>query len=116
MKAAKGFINTLDKLEFKGKSSEERFIEFIRCEGSGFYSMNEIQEMLLQDNSIVLTSPYTYLTSNLSSKVQIWTDINSNMWSPRNVHELSNSYVLKRIGILMICIPKRKKIKMFMEF
>ncbi|MBU3161132.1 hypothetical protein KPL37_15525 [Clostridium frigoris] len=90
-----GFINTLDKLEFKGKSSEERFIEFIRGEGSGFYSMNQIQGMLLQDNSIVLTSPYTYLTSNLSSKVQIWTDINSNMWSPRNVHELSNSYVLK---------------------
>ncbi|MCB2312662.1 hypothetical protein LGL55_15485 [Clostridium tagluense] len=89
------FINTLDKLEFKGKSSEERFIEFIRCEGSGFYSMNEIQEILLQDNSIVLTSPYTYLTSNLNSKVQIWTDINSNMWCPRNAGELSNSYVLK---------------------
>jgi len=93
--SCEGFINTLDKLEFKGKSSEERFIEFIRGQGSGFYSMNEIQEMLSQDNSIVLTSPYTYLTSNLSSKVQIWTDINSNMWSPRNVGELSNSYVLK---------------------
>ncbi|MGV8981523.1 hypothetical protein [Clostridium sp.] len=93
--SCEGFINTLDKLEFKGKSSEERFIEFIRGEGSGFYSMNEIQEMLLDNNSIVLTSPYTYLTSNLSSKVQIWTDINSNMWSPRNAHELSNSYVLK---------------------
>ncbi|MGH4124344.1 MAG: hypothetical protein ACREV6_15565 [Clostridium sp.] len=93
--SCEGFINTLDKLEFKGKSSEERFIEFIRGEGSGFYSMNEIQEMLLQDNSIVLTSPYTYLTSNLSSKVQIWTDINSNMWSPRNAQELSNSHVLK---------------------
>ncbi|MBU3186237.1 hypothetical protein [Clostridium estertheticum] len=93
--SCEGFINTLDKLEFKGKSSEERFIEFIRGQGSGFYSMNEIQEMLLQDNSIVLTSPYTYLTSNLSSKVQIWTDINSNMWAPRNAHELSNSYVLK---------------------
>ncbi|MBZ9636274.1 hypothetical protein [Clostridium sp. FP1] len=93
--SCESFINTLDKLEFKGKSSEERFIEFIRCEGSGFYSMNEIQEILLQDNSIVLTSPYTYLTSNLNSKVQIWTDINSNMWCPRNAGELSNSYVLK---------------------
>ncbi|GEM_PF-342119 len=93
--SCEGFINTLDKLEFKGKSSEERFIEFIRGDGSGFYSMNEIQEMILQDNSIVLTSPYTYLTSNLSSKVQIWTDINSNIWSPRNARELSNSYVLK---------------------
>ncbi|MBU3191521.1 hypothetical protein K9O30_19585 [Clostridium bowmanii] len=93
--SCEGFIKTLDKLEFKGECSQVRFIEFIRREGSGFYSMNELQEMLLQDNSIVLTSPYTYLTSNKSCKVQIWTDINSNMWSPRNACELSNSYVLK---------------------
>ncbi|MGH4119624.1 hypothetical protein [Clostridium sp.] len=90
-----GFVNTLNKLEFKGRSSEERFIEFILREGSEFYSSNEIQEMLLQYNSILLTSPYTYLTSNLSSKVQIWTDINSNMWCSRNIKELSNSYVLR---------------------
>jgi hypothetical protein len=89
------FINTLNILEFKGKSSEERFIEFIRREGSEFYSLNEIQEMLLEDNSIVFTSPFTYLTSNISSKVQIWTDINSNMWCSRNAKELSNSYVLR---------------------
>lgn len=88
------FVNTLNKLEFIGKSSEERFIEFILSEGSGFYSWNEIQEMLLEDN-IVLTSPYTYLTSNLSSKVQIWTDISSNMWCSRNIKELSNSHVLR---------------------
>lgn len=89
------FVNTLDKLQFKGKSSEERFIEFIRREGKDFYSLNDIQEMLLQENSIVFTSPYTYLTSNLSSKVQIWADINSNMWCSRNVKELSNYYVLR---------------------
>ncbi|MEK6266633.1 MAG: hypothetical protein N2B06_17950 [Clostridium sp.] len=89
------FVNTLNKLEFKGRPSEERFIEFILREGSEFYSLNEIQEKLLQDNAILLTSPYTYLTSNLSSKVQIWTDISSNMWCSRNIKELSNSYVLR---------------------
>ncbi|MBU3155821.1 hypothetical protein LL038_09055 [Clostridium estertheticum] len=107
--SCEGFINTLDKLEFKGKSSEERFIEFIRGQGSGFYSMNEIQEMLLQDNSIVLTSPYTYLTSNLNSKVQIWTDINSNMWSSRNAHELSNSYVLRSNWNIDDCYTEREE-------
>ncbi|WP_369811896.1 UvrD-helicase domain-containing protein [Clostridium sp. CM028] len=89
------FVNTLDKLQFKGKSSEERFIEFIRRDGKDFYSLNDIQEMLLQENSIVFTSPYTYLTSNLSSVVQIWADINSNMWCSRNIKELSNYYVLR---------------------
>lgn len=93
--SCENFVNTLNKLEFKGRSSGERFIEFILREGSEFYSLNEIQEMLLQDNSVVLTSPYTYLTSNLNSKVQIWTDISSNMWCSRNIKELSNSYVLR---------------------
>lgn len=74
---------------------EERFLKFIRSEAQDFYSLRELEKISLDLNSVVLTNPYSFLTSNLNSKIQIWADINSNMWSPRSIKELTNTYVLR---------------------
>lgn len=81
-------FNTMD-------NPEDKFIKFIRSEALDFYSLREIEKITLNLNSVVISSPYSFLTSNLKSKIQIWTDINSNMWSPRNAKELTNTYVLR---------------------
>ncbi|WML37246.1 hypothetical protein [Clostridium sp. OS1-26] len=49
----------------------------------------------MDNKGIVITNPYNFLTCNLKSKIQIWADISSNMWTPRNVKELINTYVLR---------------------
>jgi len=81
-------FNTID-------NPEEKFLKFIRSEAQDFYSLRELEEIILNLNDVVLTNPYSFLTSNLKSKIQIWADINSNMWSPRSIKELTNTYVLR---------------------
>lgn len=91
---AEKFIGVL--LQFnKVDNPEERFINFIRSEAADFYSQRELEEITAQSNSVIITNPYIFLTSNIKSNIQIWADINSNMWSPRNIKELTNAYVLR---------------------
>lgn len=92
---AEKFIGIL--LQFnKMDNPEEKFIKFIRSEASDFYSLRELEEITLRGSSVVITNPYSFLTSNINSKIQIWADINSNMWAPRNVKEFTNTYVLRK--------------------
>ena len=81
-------FNTMD-------NPEEKFIKFIRSEGQDFYSLRELERITLNLDDVIITNPYNFLTSNLNSKIQIWADINSNMWSPRSAKELTNTYVLR---------------------
>lgn len=81
-------FNTMD-------NPEEKFIKFIRSEGQDFYSLRELETITLNLDGVIITNPYNFLTSNLNSKIQVWADINSNMWSPRNAKELTNNYVLR---------------------
>jgi hypothetical protein len=81
-------FNTID-------NPEEKFVKFIRSEAQDFYSLRELERITLNLNSVVITNPYSFLTSNINSKIQILADINSNMWSPRSIKELTNTYVLR---------------------
>lgn len=92
--AAEKFIGVL--VQFNTMDNpEEKFVEFIRSEAQDFYSLRELEKITLNLNSVVITNPYSFLTSNLNSKIQIWADINSSMWSPRSIKELTNTYVLR---------------------
>lgn len=82
-------FNTMD-------NPEEKFINFVKNEAEDFYSTRELESIVLEDNGIIVGNPYNFLTSNMNSRVQIWTDVTSNMWTPRNIKELTNDYVLKR--------------------
>lgn len=92
--AAEKFIGVLAQFDTMG-NPEEKFVIFIKSEAQDFYSLRELEQMKLNLNSLVITNPYSFLTSNLNSKIQVWADINSSMWSPRGIKELTNTYVLR---------------------
>lgn len=92
--SAEKFIGVLTQFSTMN-NPEEKFIMFVKSGASDFYSLRELEEMFLDNKAVVITSPYSFLTYNLKSKVQIWADISSDMWAPRNIKELTNTYVLK---------------------
>lgn len=91
---AEKFIGVL--LQFNTMDNpEEKFLKFIRSEAVDFYSLRELEKITSNLNSVVITNPYSFLTSNINGKIQIWADINSSMWSPRSIKELTNTYVIR---------------------
>lgn len=91
---AEKFIEMLTQFNTKN-NPEEKFIIFVKSEAADFYSLRELEELFLNKKGIVITNPYNFLTCNFKSKIQIWVDISSDMWAPRNIKELSNTYVLR---------------------
>ncbi|MBV4446698.1 UvrD-helicase domain-containing protein [Clostridium tyrobutyricum] len=77
------------------ENPQQKFIDFVRREAMDFYSRYDIEKMHIEDRGIIIGTPYSFLTSNMKCSVQIWTDIQSNMWCPRNIKEFSNSYLFK---------------------
>ncbi|WP_411681695.1 ATP-binding protein [Clostridium thailandense] len=92
--SAEKFIEALSQFDTMN-NPESKFISYIKNEASDFYSLREIEELSINNKGVVLTTPYNLLTSNLKSNIQIYADISSNMWSPRNIKELTNTYVLR---------------------
>lgn len=91
---AEKFIGVLSQFNTMN-NPEEKFIAYIKSEASDFYSLREIEELQLNNKGVTITTPYNLLTYNLKSNIQIYADVNSDMWTPRNIKELTNSYVLR---------------------
>ncbi|OBR90274.1 hypothetical protein CLRAG_34490 [Clostridium ragsdalei P11] len=89
------FINTLDKFKTIDNSSQ-KFVDFIINEAESFCPFRDIENMYFEKRDIILSSAFNFLTSNIKSSVQIWTDVTSNLWSPRNIKKFSNDCVLKK--------------------
>ena len=89
------FINTLDKFKTIDNPSQ-KFVDFIINEAENFCSFRDIENMYFEKKDIILSSVFNFLTSNIKSSVQIWTDVTSNLWSPRNIKKFSNDCVLKK--------------------
>lgn len=47
-------------------------------------------------DAVTLATPFGYLSSRLTSQVQIWVDLSGNGWYPNDVKELANPHVLSR--------------------
>lgn len=47
-------------------------------------------------DAVTLATPYAYLSSRLTSQVQIWVDISGDGWYPNDVKELANPHLLSR--------------------
>ena len=46
--------------------------------------------------AVLLSTPYSYLTSRISSRVQVWLDTSSQNWFRSDTRELGNPYILSR--------------------
>ena len=77
------------------KSKEKIFIEALKSSIKDYYTLLELEDFKDED-LVVLTTPYTYISHNMKSDIQIWLDIGSNMWSMKSAKEISNVHVLKK--------------------
>ena len=79
----------------KNKSKEKIFIEALKSNISDYYSSLELGE-LYDLNKIVITTPYSYISSNINRPIQIWVDIGSNSWNMKIEKDISNLVVLRQ--------------------
>lgn len=79
----------------KDKSKEKIFFEALKSNIKDYYSLSEIEDFQ-ENNSVVLTTPYRYVSQNMKNPIQIWVDVGSNIWSMKCEKEISNVQVLKR--------------------
>ena len=93
---SENFTNNISLLGFdRNKTKEKIFIEALKTSIKDYYSLSELEEFG-EENSIVMTTPYTYISHNMNHPIQIWLDIGSNMWSMKSEKEISNVQVLKK--------------------
>lgn len=79
----------------KNKDKEKIFIEALKSNIKDFYSAYDLEE-LKEDNKVIITTPYAYISSGLDRPTQIWVDIGSNAWNMKIEKDISNVVVLRR--------------------
>ena len=90
------FTENISKLNLDTEKSKEKiFIEALKSSIKDYYSILDIEEFG-EENSVVLTTPYTYISYNMKTPIQIWVDVGSNLWSMKGEKEISNVHVLKK--------------------
>ena len=46
-------------------------------------------------DKVVITTPYSYISSNINRPIQIWVDVGSNLWNMKIEKDISNLVVLR---------------------
>lgn len=78
-----------------GLKEEKIFIEALKTTINDYYSVIDIEELKSKDK-IVITTPYSYISSNIDRSIQIWVDIGSNSWNMKIEKDISNLIVLRK--------------------
>jgi hypothetical protein len=89
--SSKTFVDIIPK--FMKKDANKAFLQTIKSGIKSAESIFELEENL-GGNHVILTTPLNYLANDLNSKVVILLGISSKNWTPRNIREMSNPYVL----------------------
>lgn len=70
--------------------------EYIKMLTEGTVAAEPLEAYDPAKDAVTLATPFSYLTSRLTSQYQIWVDISSDGWYPSDVKELANPHVLSR--------------------
>lgn len=90
------FIENISLLNLdREKSKEQIFIEALKTTINDYYSTSDLED-LRESNKVIITTPYSYISSNMNRPIQIWVDIGSNAWNMKIEKELSNMIVLRQ--------------------
>ena len=90
------FIENIKLLGINNNKEEERvFIEVLKTTINDYYRVSDIAD-LKESNSIILTTPYSYISYDINRPIQIWVDIGSNAWSMKIEKDISNLIVLRK--------------------
>lgn len=84
-----------ESISLLGMRNEKIFIEALKTTINDYYSVVDIEELKSKDK-IVITTPYSYISSNIDRSVQIWVDIGSNAWNMKIEKDISNLIVLRK--------------------
>lgn len=79
----------------KNKDKEKIYIEALKTTINDYYSVVDIDE-LASLNSVIITTPYSYISYGLNRPIQIWVDIGSNAWNMKIEKDISNLIVLRK--------------------
>ncbi|MCC0644497.1 MULTISPECIES: hypothetical protein [unclassified Clostridioides] len=84
-----------ESADLLGLKEEKIFIEALKTTINDYYSVIDIEELKSKDK-IVITTPYSYISSNIDRSIQIWVDIGSNSWNMKIEKDISNLIVLRK--------------------
>lgn len=79
----------------KNKDKEKIYIDALKTTINDFYSISDIEELSTSD-SVIITTPYSYISYNLNRPIQVWVDIGSNAWNMKIEKDISNLIVLRK--------------------
>lgn len=69
---------------------------FVRMIRSGTLAAESLARPEPKPDTVILSTPYAYLTGGLSSQYQFWLDVSSETWFRSDARELSNPHILSR--------------------
>lgn len=84
-----------ESVNLLGLKEEKIFIEALKTTINDYYSVIDIEELKSKDK-IIITTPYSYIASDIDRSVQIWVDIGSNSWNMKIEKDISNLIVLRK--------------------
>ncbi len=89
------FSEILQDLNIEQDKGKEIFIRCLKENINSYYVSYDIEQMKDED-SIILTTPYTYISANINRPIQLWLDIGSNAWCTKIEKDISNPLVLRK--------------------
>ena len=93
---SEAFIENIKLLGINNNNEEEKvFIEVLKSTINDYYRVSDIAD-LKESNSIILTTPYSYISYDINRPIQIWVDIGSNAWNMKIEKDISNLIVLRK--------------------
>ena len=93
---SEAFIENIKLLGINNNKEEEKvFIEVLKSTINDYYRVSDIAD-LKESNSIILTTPYSYISYDINRPIQIWVDIGSNAWNMKIEKDISNLIVLRK--------------------
>ena len=75
-----------------GIDAGKAFIEMLKKGVKPAETITQLEQKIYS-KAILISTPNSYISSSLNRKVQIWTDISSQLWSKSDAEQISNPYV-----------------------
>lgn len=85
------FLNSTGRMDLGSDAGAA----FIRMLSAGTVAAESLLESANMEQSVILTTPYAYISGHFTSSVQVWLDCTSRRWFQQDVRELINPHVLK---------------------
>ena len=89
------FMEILEELHMDEKEKYEVFIKCLKDNINDYYMSADIEDMKNSDK-LIITTPYTYISSNINRKIQLWLDVGNNIWNMKIDKDISNPLVLRK--------------------